>query len=85
MRDPNFTKKNEPVKQPSSLHLPVVIFNGILLIWVILVIVGYNKFLSAGLAFGLLGGLYVLYFCFSCCCSDIKDYVHNMKPFDSYQ
>lgn len=31
IRDPNFNQTNTPVKQPSSLHLPVVVFNMIFL------------------------------------------------------
>ena len=85
VRDPNFTQKNEPIKQPSSMHINVVISSIILYAWVIVVGIGLYNFLDIGLAFGLFAAFYVIYFCCSCCCSDIKEYINNMKPFDHYQ
>ena len=85
VRDPNFTQKNEPIKQPSSMHINVVISSIILYAWVIVIAIGLYNFLDIGLAFGLFAAFYVIYFCCSCCCSDIKEYINNMKPFDHYQ
>lgn len=52
---------------------------------VVVAILGMNSFLGVDLAFGLMGGLYLIYLIVGCCCSDIKNYIQNMKRFDSYQ
>ena len=85
VRDPNFTQRNDPIKQPPSWHIPVVVGNILLIGWLVTAIIGFETFLGAGVAFGVLGGIYVIYLCLVCCTSDIKDYIHNMKPFDRYQ
>jgi len=68
MRDPTFTKTNMPLKQESSIHLPVVIGNilffigtgaGIALM-MIMKVVGF---------IGIIIGTYLIYICLSCCCS----------------
>lgn len=85
MRDPAFSKTNVPVKQSSSMHLAVVIFNAIFLGCLVLALVGLGDFLSVGATVGIIIGSYLLYLIIGYCCSDIKDYIHNMKRFDNYQ
>lgn len=65
--------------------MAVVIFNLVFIGWLVTGMIGLNNFLSLGLVIGLICGLYVLYLIIGCCCSDIKEYIHNMKKFDQYQ
>jgi hypothetical protein len=85
IRDPNFNQTNTPIKQSSSLHLPVVVFNLIFLACLAVGLVGLNHFLDLGAMIGMIAGSYLVYLIVGICCSDIKDYVHNSKRFDNYQ
>lgn len=85
VRDPNFTQTNVPIKQSPSMHVPVVVFNLIFLVCLAIGIAGMNNFLDVGGMIGMIIGSYVVYAIVSCCCSDIRNYVHNTKPFANYQ
>ena len=85
VRDPSFNKKNTPVKQTASLHLCVIIPNLLFIGAVVTGVIGIDNFFSLGAAIGIMVGLYLLYLIFGCCCSDIKEYIQNMKRFDNYQ
>jgi hypothetical protein len=85
MRDPILHRTNDPTKIRASWHIAVVVANLIFLGWLIAAMVGYNVYISAGLAIGLIVGLYVVYIIVGCCCSDIKPFIENMKKFDQYQ
>jgi hypothetical protein len=85
VRDPSFTQQNIPVKQNSSLHLPVVIFNVIFMACLIVGLIGLGAFLDIGAMIGMIVGSYLVYLIIGCCCSDIKDYVQNTKKFDDFQ
>lgn len=85
VRDPNFNQANVPIKQSPSMHLPVVIFNIIFIGCLIVGIIGLNKFLGVGGTAGMIAGSYALYLIIGCCCSDLREYLSNMKRFDNYQ
>lgn len=78
-------KNNVPVKQDSSLHVPVIVVSIIFWAGIVVVAAGSSNFLDA-VAIGVIIGLtYLLYLIISICCSDIRGYITNLKRFDEYK
>ena len=85
IRDPTFTQQNVPVKQPSSLHLPVVIFGIIFYGGLITGTLSINRFLEIAVSIIIIVIPYLVYLIVACCCSDIRSFISNSKRFDDYQ
>jgi hypothetical protein len=85
IRDPSFKQTNQPVKKDASLHIVLAVMTGILIIGFVVAAVGFKTFLSLGGSAGLFAASYVLYLLFGICCSDLREYLNNMKRNSEYE
>ena len=78
-------KTNDPIKQDSSVHAPVLVTN--LIFWAGIAVsgAGSNNFLVAGAVAAIIVVSYLIYLIAVCCCSDMKGYINNLKAFDDYK
>jgi hypothetical protein len=83
IRDPAFLKTNQPVKQDASLHILLAVMTGIMIICFAIAAAGINKYPRAG-TIVLFVVPYVLYLLLGICCSELRQYLHNMKPSAEY-
>lgn len=85
LRDPNFKQTNQPIKKNSSMHIVILISTIIYVACLIVGVVGLDTFLPLGATIGMIVGPYCLYLLLSICCSELREYLSNMKKFDGYQ
>jgi hypothetical protein len=85
IRDPSFTQTNQPVKQDPSLHLVLVVVTVILIVLFAVAAAGFNKFISKGGCIAMFVVSYVFYLILGLCCSDLRNYLHNMKRNADYE
>ena len=78
-------KSNEPIKQEPSKHIPVLVTT--LIVWAAFGVggAGVNNFFSSTITGVIIGISYLIYLCVTCCCSDVRGYITNMKAFDDYK
>ena len=78
-------KTNEPIKQDSSMHVPVLVFT--IIFWGCLAVgaAGMDSFIGTVGAVLMIVFSYLIYLIVSCCCSDVRGYMLNMKAFDDYK
>ena len=79
------SKTNEPIKQESSKHFPVVITS--LMVWAGIAVgaIGLNNFFQAAVTGVIIGISYLIYIIATCCCSDVRGFITNLKAFDDYK
>ena len=85
IRDPTFRQTNQPIKQNASLHIVLAIVTGIFIACLAVGAAGYKRFLSLGGCIGIIIASYVLYVILGICCSDLREYLHNMKRNAEYE
>ena len=81
----NFKMNNVPVKQDSSYHGKVLFFNIVFLGLLIFGAVCLNRLFGLEIFLPMVIISYLCYLCSAICCSEIKDYLDNMKKYDQYQ
>ena len=70
LREPGFTRTNDPVKKDSNNHVAILIVNIILYAGIGVAIAGiFLNFLSIGGVIGMIVGAYVFYLIICCCAS----------------
>ena len=82
---PTMMKNNDPVKQDSSMHVPVIVASILFWAGIIVGAVGLDNFLEAVITGVIIGITYLIYLIVSCCCSDMRGYVTNLQAFDDYK
>lgn len=78
-------KNNEPVKQDSSMHVPIIVTSILFWAGIIVGAIGANSFLTDVLVGVIIGISYVIYLCTACVGSDVRGYITNLKAFDDYK
>lgn len=86
LRDPVAAKTNDPIKQPTSWHVPIIVVSVIFLGCLVVGIVGQSAgFLDVGGMVPMIVVSYLLYLGIAICCSDMRGYLANMKRFVDFQ
>ena len=85
VRDPAFTQTNQPVKQEPSLHVALLVGSVLFFACIIIAGAGYKRFLPMDGTIALLGVSYVLYLILSIACSELRQYISNMKRNADYE
>lgn len=85
IRDPAFTQKNEPIKREGSLHIAVIVGSVIFLGCLVVGAVGFTSFLTTSSAAIIIVISYLIYIGLSIFCSDLRNYISNMKPNAQYE
>lgn len=85
IRDPSFKQTNQPIKQEPSLHVALLVGSIIFFACIIIAGIGYKTFLKMNGAIGILVSSYVVYLFLSIFCSELREYISNMKKNSDYE
>ncbi len=58
---------------------------GVLIAGMVVGAIGFKSFLTLGSSIGVIAGSYVMYLLFGICCSDLREYLNNMKRNSDYE